>query len=70
MKEDDEDEWITEDEDRIVTQETRESIADFRACGGKQWKRKLLQLQAKTRRKEQVRREALAKLRSGGKREK
>ena len=70
MKEDDEDEWITEDEDRIVTQETRESIADFRARGGKQWKRKLLQLQAKTRRKEQVRREALAKLRSGGKREK
>ena len=70
VREEDDSEWTTEDDDdRTTTQQTRESIADFRARGGKQWK-KLLEVEAEMKRKEQLRRQALGKLRSGGKGEK
>ena len=71
VREEDDSEWTTEDDDdRTMTQQTRESIADFRARGGKQWKKKLLEVEAEMKRKEQLRQQALAKLKREGKGEK
>ena len=64
MEVDDEDEeWITEEDD-TVAEKVRESFAEFRNCGYKQWKKKVNKLEEEILWKEQVREEALSKLRN------
>jgi len=66
MEVDDEDEeWITEEDD-TVAEKVRESFAEFRNRGYKQWKKKVNKLEEEILQKEQVREEALSKLKNRG----